>query len=56
MTGWWFFNADYRIFDFDAGWGEPIIKQDGDTVTGGLGWSWPDPVALGSDLPDDTTE
>ena len=56
VTGWWFFNADYRIFEFDAGWGKPVIKQDRSTLAGGLGWSWTDPVVLGLGLPDDKSE
>ncbi|KAK5994925.1 putative phosphatase SPAC5H10.03 [Cladobotryum mycophilum] len=66
VTGWWFFNSDYRIFRFDDdgnrdAWrhlvGEervrPGLQQHEDTITGGLGLSWTHRVQLGSDLPDD---
>lgn len=56
MTGCFWFNADYRVFD---------IKKNGDTKDnfvleqweqtaksgGGMGWSWPDMVEIGDGLP-----
>lgn len=56
MTGCFWFNADYRVFD---------IKKDGDAKDnfvleqweqtaksgGGMGWSWPDMVEIGDGLP-----
>lgn len=56
MTGFWFFNADFRIFDFEEGIkgpGEPPrLKQWDMTKQGGLGWSWEEPVEVGDGLPD----
>lgn len=54
VTGWWYFNADYRIFTFDEDEDEePGLKMDETTREGGMGWSWPKRVVLGSDVPDD---
>jgi hypothetical protein len=53
-TGYWYFNSDYRVFDFDTeDGGVNGLKQAENTLSGGLGLSWPDPVALGEDLPDE---
>ena len=61
VTGRWFFNADYRVFDFAA---RPTDDDDGAppppydlvqwdaTREGGLGWSWTDTVRIGDDLPE----
>lgn len=58
VAGWWWFNADYRIFDFETdAAGAPKLKQHDDTIAGGLGLSWTEPVELGLDLPaEDTPE
>jgi broad specificity phosphatase PhoE len=54
VTGYWWMNADYRIFDFeDAASGELRLRQDETTLSGGLGLSWKGPVELGSDLPEE---
>jgi len=53
VTGHYFFNADYRIFDFQ----EPAeddtytLKQWESTLKGGLGWSWEKTVHIGEGLP-----
>ncbi|KAL7623553.1 hypothetical protein AAE478_007236 [Parahypoxylon ruwenzoriense] len=58
VSGYWYFNADYRIFDFVS------IKEPGDSYQllqhestrengGGLGRSWVDPIVLGSELPEE---
>ncbi|KAI1421176.1 phosphoglycerate mutase-like protein [Xylaria sp. FL1777] len=58
VTGCWFFNADYRIFDF-APMGSPgspyQLEQHASTkeTGGGLGHSRTEQVLLGSDLPDE---
>ncbi|KAF5008009.1 hypothetical protein FDECE_5693 [Fusarium decemcellulare] len=60
VTGYWFFNSDYRMFDFEAERGAEDdgvqVKQRETTTSGGLGLSWKDPVALGLDLPDEGPE
>ncbi|GAW13074.1 hypothetical protein ANO14919_024520 [Xylariales sp. No.14919] len=61
VTGCWFFNADYRVFDFAAmgGPGSPYrLEQHASTEEkgGGLGCSWREQVLLGSDLPDELPE
>ncbi|KAJ3571191.1 hypothetical protein NPX13_g5469 [Xylaria arbuscula] len=58
VTGCWFFNADYRVFDFAAmaSPGSPYqLEQHASTKEngGGLGRSWTEQVILGSDLPDE---
>ncbi|KAF2966040.1 hypothetical protein GQX73_g7509 [Xylaria multiplex] len=58
VTGSWFFNADYRVFEFAAmqGPGSPYrLEQHASTKEkgGGLGYSWTEQVLLGSDLPDE---
>ncbi|KAI1389303.1 phosphoglycerate mutase-like protein [Hypoxylon trugodes] len=56
VSGYWYFNADYRIFDF-APRNEASdlykLKQHESTEVkgGGLGRSWIDPVIMGSELP-----
>ncbi|KAK3998170.1 histidine phosphatase superfamily [Cladorrhinum sp. PSN332] len=51
VTGKWFFNADYRVFDFEGG---PTKLKESDMTKGkgGLGWSFEDEVELGVGLPD----
>ncbi|KAJ8108173.1 hypothetical protein ONZ43_g6506 [Nemania bipapillata] len=61
VTGCWFFNADYRVFDFGAmaSAGSPYqLEQHASTQEkgGGLGHSWTQQVILGSDLPDELPE
>ena len=64
VTGRWFFNADYRVFDFaaaretgdrdDSGGPPPpydLVQWDA-TREGGLGWSWTETVRIGDDLPE----
>ncbi|EMR65216.1 putative phosphoglycerate mutase protein [Eutypa lata UCREL1] len=63
VTGCYYFNADYRVFNFvqpgeeqaGQGKGEVQIVQDPSTKEsgGGLGWSFTEQVVLGSDLPDE---
>ncbi|KAI1866749.1 uncharacterized protein JN550_007602 [Neoarthrinium moseri] len=58
VTGCWYFNSDYRIFEFEPRQkdDEPYrLKQSLETLErgGGLGLSFKDPVVLGSDLPDE---
>lgn len=54
VVGWWFFNSDYRVFDFvDGEDGEGNgVRQREETVGGGMGLSWTHRVELGSELPD----
>jgi hypothetical protein len=58
VTGWWYYNADYRIFTFEEGTkgGEVGLKMDESTLEGGMGWSWPKKVELGSELPEGVEE
>jgi len=62
VTGCWFFNADYRIFDFAAmespGDGPYRLVQHASTEErgGGLGRSLTVQVALGDNLPDEVPE
>ncbi|KAF5026379.1 hypothetical protein F66182_1507 [Fusarium sp. NRRL 66182] len=54
VVGYWFFNSDYRVFDFEAGRGQDAelrVRQQDKTLAGGLGLSFTDPVELGLDLP-----
>jgi hypothetical protein len=59
VSGCWFYNADYRIFEFEdrdsAADGAYRLKQSAETKEkgGGLGWSLKVAVVLGSDLPDE---
>ncbi|KAI1153449.1 phosphoglycerate mutase-like protein [Nemania diffusa] len=61
VTGCWFFNADYRVFDY-AAMGSPgspyQLEQHASTEKkgGGLGKSWTRQVLLGSDLPEESPE
>jgi broad specificity phosphatase PhoE len=52
-VGRWFFNSDYRIFDFKGQAGDAGIQleEDPGTDAGGLGLSRTEPVALGTGLP-----
>jgi len=55
VAGWWWMNADYRIFHFvgeRGSGGELRLEQDESTVRGGLGLSWDEPVELGFELPE----
>ncbi|GKT50880.1 putative phosphatidate cytidylyltransferase [Colletotrichum spaethianum] len=54
VTGYWFFNGDYRMFELDEDdrTGQPPkLRQLESTLSGGLGKSRTDPVVIGSDLP-----
>ncbi|KAK1753936.1 histidine phosphatase superfamily [Echria macrotheca] len=65
VTTHYFFNADYRVFDFVPsdqdrdGAGDDNdgklwrLEQWESTKAGGLGWSWEKTVQLGEGLPDD---
>lgn len=53
VVGWWFFNSDYRIFNFEHGPEGPALKQHESTLSGGMGFSGTNPVELGSDLPEE---
>uniref|UniRef100_A0A0B7KGD0 Phosphoglycerate mutase n=1 Tax=Bionectria ochroleuca TaxID=29856 RepID=A0A0B7KGD0_BIOOC len=55
VVGWWFANADYRLFDFVAekgGEGQFDLIQDETTLAGGLGLSRTSRATLGEDLPE----
>lgn len=54
-VGWWFFNADYRIFGFENGLGDDgrrVLTHDETTPEGGMGLSLTERVPLGDGLPD----
>ncbi|KAI0376911.1 phosphoglycerate mutase-like protein [Hypomontagnella monticulosa] len=58
VSSYWYFNADYRIFDFLPMSGPEDsyrLEQHASTKEngGGLGRSWIDPVLLGSSLPEE---
>lgn len=58
VTGCFYLNADYRIFDFEEESGpngEIRLRQWDETKEkgGGMGKSWKEMVELGSDLPDE---
>ncbi|KUI74136.1 hypothetical protein VM1G_09672 [Cytospora mali] len=59
VTGDWFFNADYRIYDIakneDGGDGKFALKQWDLTKNGhgGMGWSWDEVVEIGIGLPEE---
>ncbi|KAK4119265.1 phosphoglycerate mutase-like protein [Parathielavia appendiculata] len=60
VTGHFYMNADYRIFDFVDGHGDgalngndAVLRQWEETKKGGMGWSWEETVPLGDGLPDD---
>ncbi|KAL2753969.1 hypothetical protein ACRALDRAFT_1081205 [Sodiomyces alcalophilus JCM 7366] len=50
LTGYWFFNADYRVFDLES---DGSLKQWESTISGGLKKSLTEPVELGSELPEE---
>ncbi|KAI1170992.1 histidine phosphatase superfamily [Nemania sp. FL0916] len=61
VTGCWFFNADYRVFDFAAMGGPGSLyqlEQHASTKAkgGGLGHSLTEQVPLGLDLPEEMPE
>ncbi|KAG9502287.1 hypothetical protein J7337_005114 [Fusarium musae] len=49
VAGYWFFNSDYRVFDFE----DKGIKQREETKAGGMGLSFTETVELGLDLPEE---
>jgi hypothetical protein len=56
VVGWWFFNSDYRIFEFKDAVLDDLrarLSQDEDTITGGLGLSWTHRVELGFEIPNE---
>ncbi|KAK4235213.1 histidine phosphatase superfamily [Achaetomium macrosporum] len=60
VTGHYFMNADYRIFDFveaaDGDGQDGVVvrlRQWEETSRGGMGWSWEMAVPLGDGLPDE---
>lgn len=62
VTGNWFFNADYRIFDFeemgsgennDGESGTYRLKQWEITKLGGMGWSREVTVGIGEGIPEE---
>lgn len=53
VVGFWFFNGDYRIFDFEQGL---QLKQHEDTLEGGMGFSWKEAVEFGFGLPEEDPE
>ncbi|KAK3899346.1 histidine phosphatase superfamily [Staphylotrichum tortipilum] len=58
VTGRFFANADYRIFEFkegvEVGEGghDGWLREWGGMGEGGMGWSWDKTVVLGDELPD----
>ncbi|KKA28021.1 hypothetical protein TD95_003697 [Thielaviopsis punctulata] len=51
VSGWWYFNADYRIFDFVEDESEETgLKLREETNEGGMGWSWYKRVQLGEGI------
>ncbi|KAL7971463.1 histidine phosphatase superfamily [Trichoderma sp. SZMC 28014] len=59
VTGWWYFNADYRIFEFDDEGKDGAVvplRMDQSTLEGGMGWSWAKRVEVGYELPDGPEE
>jgi broad specificity phosphatase PhoE len=56
VTGYWFFNADYRIFDYEdkKTASDPCqLRQWDSTKKGALGISLEDPVPIGDGLPEE---
>lgn len=52
VTGRWFFNADYRVFEFeDAGDNVNGLRQWESTERGGMGRSRIERVAIGEEIP-----
>ncbi|KAL2022237.1 hypothetical protein VTK56DRAFT_5847 [Thermocarpiscus australiensis] len=66
VTGCWFMNADFRIFDFvvEEGGGDGkredgpvvVLRQREETRKGGMGLSWEETVPLGDGLTDELTD
>lgn len=56
MTGWWWFNSDYRVFDFVGDAGGVEVRQRDETLEGGMGLSWTHRVELGIHLPEEPEE
>ncbi|KAH8754957.1 histidine phosphatase superfamily [Hyaloscypha finlandica] len=56
VTGCWFDNADYRVFDFEekADHKHYLLKQWDYTKTGGRNLSWEGLIEIGDDLPETT--
>jgi broad specificity phosphatase PhoE len=65
VTGRYFMNGDWRVFEFEgsgdeAGFGDGEgegkegvrLREWEETETGGMGWSWDKVVPLGDGLPD----
>ncbi|KAH6658322.1 histidine phosphatase superfamily [Truncatella angustata] len=55
VSGWWYFNSDYRVFEFEEHKDDTelyALRQDPTTLAngGGLGLSFKDPVELGGRL------
>ncbi|KAK4245443.1 histidine phosphatase superfamily [Corynascus novoguineensis] len=55
VTGCYYMNADYRVFEFEEGEGSEELRQWEETREGGMGWSWDETVPLGDGLPDDAS-
>lgn len=57
VTGCWFFNADYRVFDFAPRSEDGSLQLQQASLTkeqgGGLGWSRSEELVLGSELPEE---
>ncbi|KAK4186797.1 histidine phosphatase superfamily [Podospora australis] len=54
VTGRWYFNADYRVFDFASEDKDDLsLKEREWTEKGGLGWSFEERVELGYGLPEE---
>ncbi|KAI2602525.1 phosphoglycerate mutase-like protein [Hypoxylon sp. NC1633] len=58
VSGYWYFNADYRIFYFAPAenFGDlyRLVQHESTREKGGgLGRSWVDPIVMGSELPDE---
>lgn len=54
VSGRWFFNADYRVFDFvNEDKDDLSLKEREWTDKGGLGWSFEERVELGDGLPEE---
>jgi hypothetical protein len=56
ITGRFFFNSDYRVYNFADGDGDVLerLQQDESTILGGLKLSSDDSFELGAGLPDTT--
>lgn len=50
LTGYWFFNADYRVFEVSS---DGSLEQWDSTAAGGLGRSRLEPVQIGEELPEE---